>query len=213
MEKLDNELQNETENLITEEKIEDKKEPVLKEYQKLLLEDMKRKETVKALDEVKLGLFEQKTETEFDFSNYNSVQYGKKYKGLYTLYQNKETFELAFVCPLIENNKGDDNERTDLKPYAYDVLYLDYLDEEAYELVKKAAIHEKSRWIDVFYYMGISLYFVLLALNLITIVMLLTMKSQFAEYFLLCSTLWSCQIIMTVLLPIMAIEYRKYKAR
>ncbi len=213
MQKLDNLEENETESFIKEEKITDTKEPPLKEYQKLLLEDMKRKETMKALNEVKLGLFEQKEVVDFDFEQYTHVHYGKKYKGLYELYQNKETFELAFVCPLIENNKGDDNERTDLKPYAYDVLYLEKLDEEAYDLVQKAAIHEKSRIIDFFFYLSYVLYFVLLAVNLVTIILLLTMRSQLAEYYLVCGSLWSCQVLSTILLPILTIEYRKYKAR
>ena len=50
------------------------------EYEKLLFEDTKRKETQKALTEIKLGLFEQKEEEKFDFSTYTKMTYGKKYK-------------------------------------------------------------------------------------------------------------------------------------
>ena len=71
------------------------------------------------------------------------MTYGKKYKGLYDLYQNNETFQLVMVCPLIENNKNDYNERKDLEPYGYDCLYLEYLDQEAYALVLEAAKKKK----------------------------------------------------------------------
>lgn len=191
---------------------EDTPKKTLKEYEKLLLQDMKRKETQKAIDEVKLGLFEQKEEVEFDFASYTNMTYGKKYKGLYELYQHNETMELVFVCPLIENNKGDENERLDLKPYAYDVLYLEYLDAEAYELVKKAAIHEHSRAIDFLYYSNFALYIALLIFNIVSIVLLATDKAGFTNITLICSTLWGTQLVMTLLLPVLMIQYRKYKA-
>ena len=61
------------------------------EYEQLLFEDTKRKETQKARTEIKLGLFEQKEEEKVDFCTYTKMTYGKRYKGLYDLYQNNET--------------------------------------------------------------------------------------------------------------------------
>ena len=59
----------------------------------------------------------------------------KKYKGLYQLYRNLDTLELLFICPLIENNKGSEDEREDLKPYGYDVIYLDQMDDETNKVI------------------------------------------------------------------------------
>ena len=77
----------------------------MKEYQKLLYEDVKRQQTEKAKTLVKLGFFEQKQEESFDSSEYNVMTYGKKFRGLYDLYQHKDTMEMVFVCPLVEDNK------------------------------------------------------------------------------------------------------------
>lgn len=183
----------------------------MKEYEKLLFEDTKRKVMQKALNEIKLGLFEQKQEEKFDLSQYTKMTYDKKYKGLYDLYQNNETFELVMVCPLIENNKGDYNERTDLTPYAYDVLYLEYLDDEAYALVKQAAVHEKSKCIDVFYIIAMAIYFAFVALVLGVTIYFAT-KHPFSDILLLCGSLWGSLCIATIWFPILLIQYRKFKA-
>ena len=45
----------------------------MKEFEKLLFEDMKRQECDKALLEVELGLFEQKEETTFDYASYTKM--------------------------------------------------------------------------------------------------------------------------------------------
>lgn len=185
----------------------------MKEFEKLLFEDTKRKEFEKALTEVKLGLFEQKKENTFDFNAHTLMTYGKKYKGLYDLYQNNETMELVFVCPLIENNRGDENERKDMQPYAYDVLYLEYLDVEAYDLVRKAAVHEKSRFIDFFYHLSIVAYFVLLALNLASIIYLLILNTDFLQLVLICGSLLAAQFVMTGVLLLVLVQYRKFKAQ
>lgn len=184
----------------------------MKEYEKLLFEDTKRKETQKALTEIKLGLFEQKEEESFDFSLYTKMTYAKKYKGLYDLYQNNETLELVMVCPLIENNKNDYNERKDLVPYAYDVLYIEYLDEEAYALVKQAAIYEKSTLIDIFYYTSLVFYLFFLGLNLGVSIYYLREQS-FENVLLLCGALWGGLGVYTAILPVFLIQYRKFKAQ
>lgn len=184
----------------------------MKEFEKLLLEDNKRKEMEKALLEIKLGLFEQKEEATFDFTLYNKITYNKKYKGLYDLYQNKETYELAMVCPLIENNKNDYNERKDLKPYAYDVLYLEYLDNEAYNLVKKASVHEKTKLIDILYVISLVFYFIYAAATVVfTLYYAITSKSL-ENVMLLFASLWAGLGVYTVMLPILLMRYRQFKA-
>ena len=181
------------------------------EYEKLLFEDTKRKETQKALTEIKLGLFEQKEEEKFDFSTYTKMTYGKKYKGLYDLYQNNETFQLVMVCPLIENNKNDYNERKDLEPYGYDCLYLEYLDQEAYALVLEAAIHERSFWINFFYYFAGVLYILGTTLALGASIYYI-IQDSFLNSILICGGLWGGIIVSTILFPILLMKYRKFKA-
>lgn len=184
----------------------------MKEFEKLLLEDTKRRENEKALTEIKLGLFEQKEEETFDFGNYTLITYGKKYKGLYDLYQNTETFELAYVCPLVEDNKGDDNERTDLAPYAYDVIYLELLTGEEFDLVKKAASHEKSNGIHILCNVAIFVTVFIWALALATLTASIISIKEFTSIVLLCGPLFSGAAISTILLPILLIKYRKFKA-
>lgn len=184
----------------------------MKEFEKLLFEDTKRKENEKAITEIKLGLFEQKQESEFDFSNYTLMTYNKKYKGLYDLYQHNETMELVYVCPLVENNKGSEDERKDMKPYAYDVLYLEYLDSESYDVVKKAHVHEKSRLIDSLVYMAISFYFILLLMTICTIIYLILEKAEYSSILLVAGSLMSGVVVSTILLPILLIKHRKFKA-
>lgn len=185
----------------------------MKEYEKLLFEDTKRRETEKALKEVELGLFEQKQEETFDFADYELMTYGKKYKGLYDLYQNKNTLELVFVCPLVEDNKGSEDERKDLTPYAYDVLYLELLDAETYEVVKQAHVHEKTKFIDCFVKIAIVGYFCLVALFLAVVIHLAIIQSDFSSFILFCGSLIGCLIIATILLPLLLIQYRKFKAQ
>ncbi len=110
-----------------------------KEYEKLLLAEANRECYEKAVNLVNCGCFNQKQEPTMDFSKYTTIPNKKKYKGLYTLYQDKETLDLLFVCPLVENNKGDDSAKQDIKPYGYDVVELELMDDKTYQEVIKAA--------------------------------------------------------------------------
>ena len=184
----------------------------MKEFEKLLLEDTKRRENEKALTELKLGLFEQKEEETFDFSNYTLITYGKKYKGLYDLYQNNETFELVYVCPLVENNEGSEEERKDLAPYAYDVLYLELLNAEEYNMVKEASVHENSTGINFLCYSAIALTCLLWALTFATIVASIITIKEFTSIVLLTAPLISGSVTATILLPILLMKWRKFKA-
>lgn len=185
----------------------------MKEYQKLLYEDVKRQENEKAKLEVKLGLFEQKKVETFDFTGKTLITYGKKYKGLYDLYQNDETLELTYVCPLVEDNKGDDeSEKKDLSPYAYDVLELELLGAEEFEMVKKAATHEKSGLIDALYKSAYVLYFLLAIVTIACVIALCITQAGLTSILLVCGPLFSALVTGTIILPILAIQYRKFKA-
>ena len=186
----------------------------MKEFEKLLFEDFKRQECEKALLEVELGLFEQKEETTFDLSVYTQMS-SKKYKRLYDLYRHNETGELVYVCALVENNEGAEDERKDMTPYAYDVLYLEYLDEETYEKVKKAGVHETSK-VPTLYVASWVLYIVnaVIALSMI-LYTIFTSSSTLLNT--LMSALYTVQsninaaIVATPLLAILSIKYKSYK--
>ena len=185
----------------------------MKEFEKLLFEDFKRQECEKALLEVELGLFEQKEETSFDLTSYTKMS-SKKYKGLYDLYRNNESGELVYVCPLVENNEGAEDERKDMAPYAYDVLYLEYLNEENYEKVKKAGIHETSN-VPTLYVASWVAYFVLIALNITVIIFtfIQTGGFDFTTYMLVAGAILGSFVISTCLLTLVSIKYHNYKDR
>ena len=185
----------------------------MKEFEKLLFEDFKRQECEKASLEVELGLFEQKEESSFDFSLYTKMS-SKKYKRLYDLYRKDETGELVYVCPLVENNEGADDERKDMTPYAYDVLYLEYLDEENYAKVKKAGINETSN-VPTLYVASWVAYFVLIALNIAVLIFtfIQTGGFDFTTYMLVAGAVLGSFVVSTCLLTLVSIKYHNYKDR
>ncbi|MDE7213877.1 MAG: hypothetical protein K2N42_04795, partial [Anaeroplasmataceae bacterium] len=107
----------------------------------------------------------------------------------------------------------DYNERKDLTPYAYDCIYLEYLDEEAYHLVKQASVHEKSVLIDVFYWIAIVFYFVYLALTLGLTIYYIIEQQSLENLLILCGALWGGLGVYTGVLPLALIQYRKFKAQ
>lgn len=139
--------QNQFEGLEEVEVAEVKKEEDVKgllEYEKLLLAERDRQDYEKALNLIKFGCFEQKEITSLDFNNLEKINSGKKYKGLYTLYRNLSNMQLLFVAELVENNQGAEDERKDLKPYAYDVIFFEIMDEETYQAVLHAGRNNVS---------------------------------------------------------------------
>ena len=118
----------------------------LKEYEKLLLAERDREDYEKALTLIKFGCFSQKEETTVDYTRLEKIS-SKKYKGLYTLYRDLDKMQLLFIAELVENNKGDEDERKDLKPYAYDVIYLEAMDDETYKAVIHAGRNNVSTFI------------------------------------------------------------------
>ncbi len=185
----------------------------MKEFEKLLFEEFKRQECEKASLEVELGLFEQKEETTFDLTTYTKMS-SKKYKRLYDLYRHNETGELAYVCPLVENNEGAEDERKDMTPYAYDVLYLEYLDGETYEKVKKAGIHETSK-VPTLYVASWVAYFALIALNIAILIYTIIQPNgfDFTTYMLVAGSSLGALVISTLLLTLVSIKYHNYKDR
>ena len=185
----------------------------MKEFEKLLFEDFKRQECEKASLEVELGLFEQKEETTFDLSVYTQMS-SKKYKRLYDLYRHNETGELVYVCPLVENNEGAEDERKDMTPYAYDVLYLEYLDEETYEKVKKAGVHETSK-VPTLYVASWVAYFALIALNVAVLIFTIIQTGgfDFTTYMLVAGAILGSLVVSTCLLTLVSIKYHNYKDR
>lgn len=189
----------------------------LKEYEKLLITERNRNDLEKAKNLVKFGCFEQKQETEFDFTALELIPSAKKYKGLYQLYRNTETMQVMFVCPLVEDNKGDKDERKDLKPYGYDVIYLETMDEETYQMVKKAAKNNIGNAVSTAYRASFILYFVHVAFTLAYFIYNIIANSSsgfsaavFSAFFYT-ATYFLGVIVTTPLLVLIMIKYKKYK--
>ena len=193
--------------------------PELKEYEKLLLAENNRQLQEKALNLVKCGCFNQVKEPTLDFSKYTKIDMAKKYKGLYDLYQNNETMELVFICPLLENNKGDlENEVKDMAPYAYDCIITEAMDEETYQLVLHAAKNNISNLIPALRIISYVVYLAFAVIGAITwFVTFITLidnqgfNTAISNSMLCSSGFIAGDVIALPLLFLMEIKYRKYK--
>ena len=153
---------------IEQEEVKINLKPELKEYEKLLLAEQERQLVEKARTLLSYGCFEQKEETVIDFTIYSRLE-TKKFKGKYDLYQNIETGDLVWICPLIE--AGDDEDKDKVKkPYAYDCVIIDKMDEETYQEVIKAANHNLRSLASVCYKGGIIGYIVLLVFTVVVFI-------------------------------------------
>lgn len=150
---------------IEQEEVQLNLKPELKEYEKLLLAEQERQLVERARTLLSYGCFDQKEETVLDFKILSRLD-AKKFKGKYDLYQNVETGELVWICPLTETN--DDGKA--LKPYAYDCIIIDKMDDETYQEVIKAANHNLRSLASVCYKGGIISYIVLLVFTLLVFI-------------------------------------------
>ena len=191
--------------------------PELKEYEKLLLAESNRQLAEKAVNLVKFGCFSQKEEPTVDFSKFTRIDMAKKFKGLYDLYQNDETNELVFICPLIENNKGDLEEKKNMAPYAYDCIVTDAMDEETYQMVCKAAKNNISRFIPALRILSYVIYLLFAVSGAVVwfSFFITNVDSNFAQTLgvscLYASGFIAGDIIALPLLFLMEIKYRGYK--
>ena len=193
-----------------------KPEPELKEYEKLLLEERDRKDLERAKNLVKAGCFEQKAEKKLDFSKLEKVEAKKLYKGLYDLYRNIETLQLMFVCPLVE--KGDD-ENKKVTPYGYDVLYVELMDNETYDMVMHAAKNNLTNSVTVLYRSSFVCFFVFLAITLFVFLYNFIVLANggvlnaLASAFFYSATYLGVDCILLGLLTLVSIKYKKYKSQ
>lgn len=200
-----------------EEKVEYKPEPELKEYQKLLLKEANREDYEKALNLVKFGCFNQEEKESIDFSRLESIPTAKKFKGIYKLYRNLDTMELLFICPLVENNKGDSEENKNMKPYAYDVITIEAMDKEEYQMVKKAARNNLSSVVKTLYYGSFAAFFTVLTIWVLTLLFCIIkyaeqgLESFLTSTFIMLGAMTGALAVAVPLLLIAAIKYRKYK--
>ncbi len=109
----------------------------MKEFEKLLQLEDNRKNNIKAKTMVKLGLFEQETLESFSFENLELITIeGKKYRGIYDLYESHDG-QLTYV-----NAKTEDENLTDA--YAYDVIKIDNVTDLEYAEILEAGRRERS---------------------------------------------------------------------
>lgn len=198
-------------------------EPQVKEYEKLLLAERNRKDYEKAINLIKYGCFTQYEESSVDFSVLEKLNV-KRYKGVYDLYRNTETYALYYIAELVEDNKGDVDERKDLKPYAYDVVALEEMDEETYLHVCHAAKHNLNSLPDLFIKLANIFYWGLIAVTFIIFTYVLieglknatiTMEvlvSQLLNCLYTCMTLFGAVAVATPLMVLANIKYKNYKA-
>ena len=154
----------------------------------------------------------------YDFYKLEKIDTKKKFKGIYTLYRNVETMQLYFICPLVENNKGDDSSKQDIKPYGYDVVELELMDEKTYQEVLKAANNNIHPVVGKLYVTAWVIYFVYLAFFvanfLYNIIMAIDAQSGVTYIFQAIFTLSTYLlgfVIATPLLVLAKIKYDKYK--
>lgn len=207
---------------VEKEEFKEEAKPELKEYEKLLLAENNRQAYEKALNLVKCGCFEQKTIDTIDFRNYTKIE-GRKYKGLYDLYQNLETMELVFICPLVEADKADLDNTKEMAPYAYDCIITEYVDEETYQMIINAANKNLNGPVKAFYIGAHVAYFALLALTLISLIFSLIYCTSatvnpngdvvYAITVILfySGALLGASAIATAIMVLVHIKYNKYK--
>ena len=193
----------------------------LKEYEKLLLAEANRKLREKSETLVEIGCFDQRQETVIDFNEYDHIAYGTKFKGRYSLYQKKDSMELVFICPLVENNKGAEDENKSMKPYAYDCIFVETMDDETYAAVLHAANNNLSSSVKHLYRASFACFFVILALSafvfVYNFVSSATNSTSFDFFSVLASALYytgmyfAIDAIMLPLLVLISIKYKKYK--
>ncbi len=193
----------------------------LKEYEKLLLAEANRKLREKAETLVEIGCFDQRQETVIDFNEYDHIAYGTKFKGRYSLYQKKDSMELVFICPLVENNKGAEDENKSMKPYAYDCIFVETMDDETYAAVLHAANNNLSSSVKHLYRASFACFFVILALSafvfVYNFVSSATNATSFDFFSVLASALYytgmyfAIDVILLPLLVLISIKYKKYK--
>ena len=191
--------------------------PELKEYEKLLIAESNRKLREKAETLISIGCFNQIQEPVIDFNEYDHINYGNKYKGRYSLYQNKHSMELVFICPLVENNKGDVDENKSMKPYAYDCIVIESMDDETYDAVCHAAKNNLSSSVKALYKASFIAFFVMLAITAFVFIFNLISTSSngfmnaIASSFFYTATFFAIDVIMLPLLVLVSIRYKKYK--
>lgn len=189
-----------------------------KQFEKLLALEADREDYLKALTLIKYGCFEQKEEQVVDYSNLVAIQTPKKFKGLYTLFRKKNSNELLYICPLVENNKGDKDENVDMKPYAYSVIYLDTMDDETFEMVKKAGKNNSSTIVSIMYKTAFISYIIYALWSLFVFICIFvdsfvggTFRDAYTYSILYAGTPLGLSIAMIPLLVVMTIKYKKYK--
>lgn len=192
--------------------------PELKEYEKLLVAERNRKDYEKAVALVKAGCLKQ-TEVvgKYDFSKLEKVETKKKYKGIYTLYRNVETMQLFFICPLVENNKGDDSAKQDVKPYGYDVVELELMDDNTFSEVIKSANHNLHTFVGAFYVIAWTVYILWGILAIANFIFLLInyvdsgYQVPFLQALFGISSYFLGYLLATPFMVMMKLKYDKYK--
>ena len=147
----------------------------------------------------------------------------KDYKGLYNLYKAKNSNALVYVCPLVENNEGDADENRALKPYAYDCIFIESMDEETYQKVVFAGKNNVSTLPHTLVKLGWIAYIVYACIAILTTISYVIINIDGAQKadtdiydsivssFSSCGALLAGVVIALPLLTLVTLKYKDYK--
>ncbi|MGM9971278.1 MAG: hypothetical protein ACI35W_02580 [Anaeroplasmataceae bacterium] len=111
-----------------------------KEYEKIIKKEKNRQLNMRAQNLIKMGCFDQYERTSVDFSKLEKITYDKLYKKVYDLYQDEQG-NLFYIYAKTE---GESN-----KPYAFDIIAIETLNDDEYKQLYKASSYEGAKFIKI----------------------------------------------------------------
>jgi hypothetical protein len=130
-----------------------------------------------------------------------------------------ETMELVFICPLVENKKGDVEEKKNMAPYAYDCIITEAMDEETYQMFLHLAKNNISHFIPALLILAYVIYLLFAVCGAVVSFSFFftNVDSNFIQTLgiscLYASGFIAGDIIALPLLFLMEIKYRRYKEK
>ena len=181
--------------------ITDSTAKVKKEYEKILQREKNRELNMKAQNLVKLGCFDQKEETNVDFSRLDKITYDKLYRKIYDLYIDKEG-NMFYIFGKIE---GDNS-----KPYAYDVIAIENVSDEDYKAVYRAHKYEGAGMVFGMYVASFIIWILSIVIALSIALYYVIQGAGVINTLINCISFLFFIAILTCCLAITSITYRKY---
>lgn len=174
---------------------------IKKEYEKILIKERNRELNMKAQNLVKLGCFDQREETNIDFSLLDKVTYGSMYRKIYDLYMDKDG-NLFYIFGKIEGENA--------KPYAYDVIAIETVSDEDYKKLYKAHSFEGAGFVKGLYIAALVMWITIIAISASIFIYYLVQGLKFFDIIIALVSLIFNVAVLTCCLAITNVTYRKY---